>query len=251
MSFIDNEHKTLISIIVRVDNIVSEPIPERSDPEYLCRLGQDILYDITVQCSGIQGAKDDTIPVILTFSLGLNDRESSELKRVYEIGKIVKVQGEYHIVKPDNDLPFRIEIDHPVAYPLPKIIIRLYEDIMGETYLPQWTMESDYQINVWLDDVRPMPKGYHLHVKTAKEAIETLKECNGVKGISLDHDLGDDENGTGYDVACFIEQSAYNGTLQPLEVSIHSANPVGRSRMEQVLERARCFWMKREQGEGK
>jgi hypothetical protein len=60
--------------------------------------------------------------------------------------------------------------------------------------------------------------------------------------ISLDHDLGAEENGTGYDVAKFIEEAAYKGTLPPIEVRIHSANPVGRKRMLAAIERAQLFW---------
>ena len=39
-------------------------------------------------------------------------------------------------------------------------------------------------INVWLDDERPMPAGYDVHVKTAEEAIDLLKTGN-VHKISL------------------------------------------------------------------
>lgn len=96
-------------------------------------------------------------------------------------------------------------------------------------------------MKIWLDDERPMPLGFDYHARTAHEAIELL-EAGGVTTISLDHDLGDEQNGTGYDVACYIEQAAYNGMFAPIEVTIHSANPVGRDRMQQALDRAREFW---------
>lgn len=102
--------------------------------------------------------------------------------------------------------------------------------------------ERTFKINVWLDDERPMPTGFHVHATSAGQAIALLKAGN-VSSISLDHDLGDEQNGTGYDVACFIEQSAFEGTLPPVEVAIHSANPVGRSRMEQAIERAVKYWV--------
>jgi hypothetical protein len=44
------------------------------------------------------------------------------------------------------------------------------------------------------------------------------------------------------DVACFIEQAAYSGKFAFIEVLIHSANPVGRARMEQAISRAEEFW---------
>ena len=95
-------------------------------------------------------------------------------------------------------------------------------------------------MKIWLDDERPIPSEFDCHIKTAVEAIELLA-AGGVTAISLDHDLGDN-GGTGYEVACYIEQAAYNGMLFPVEVAIHSANPVGRERMEQAINNARLFW---------
>jgi len=95
-------------------------------------------------------------------------------------------------------------------------------------------------MKIWLDDERPMPTEFDFHTKTAAGAIELLA-AGAVTAISLDHDLGDD-GGTGYEVACFIEQAAYNGTLSPIAVTIHSANPVGRERMEKAIDNARLFW---------
>ncbi|HIJ87488.1 MAG TPA: hypothetical protein HPP97_07340 [Desulfuromonadales bacterium] len=95
-------------------------------------------------------------------------------------------------------------------------------------------------MKIWLDDERPMPPGFDCHTKTAAGAIKLLA-AGGVTAISLDHDLGDGA-GTGYEVACYIEQEAYNGRLSPVEVTIHSANPVGRNRMEIAIENAQLFW---------
>lgn len=95
-------------------------------------------------------------------------------------------------------------------------------------------------MNVWLDDERPMPQGYDLHVQTAQEAIQLLSQ-GGVARISLDHDLGE-HGGTGYDVACYIEHGAYNGTLEPIEVLIHSANPVGRDNIRRAVAKAYEYW---------
>jgi len=97
-------------------------------------------------------------------------------------------------------------------------------------------------MKVWLDDERTMPSDFDCHAKTAGEAIALLGRGT-VTLISLDHDLGDEQNGTGYDVACFIEQAAYSGQLAPIKVKIHSANPVGRARMEQAISRAEIFWI--------
>lgn len=96
-------------------------------------------------------------------------------------------------------------------------------------------------VKLWLDDERPKPADFDCCVKTAATAIRMLR-VGGVTMISLDHDLGSEENGSGYDVAKFIEEAAYKGTLPPIEVRVHSANPVGRKRMLAAIERAQLFW---------
>ena len=60
-------------------------------------------------------------------------------------------------------------------------------------------------MKVYLDDQRGAPEGWKL-VRSAKEAIGYLKSGK-VTEISLDHDLGDDDSGTGYDVIKWIEQA--------------------------------------------
>lgn len=97
-------------------------------------------------------------------------------------------------------------------------------------------------MRVWLDDVRVMPCGYDIHVKTAPEALEFLASGHVTK-ISLDHDLGDDkEAGTGYHVACWIEEAAFHGSIPKLDWHIHSANPVGIRKMEKALRNADRYW---------
>lgn len=105
------------------------------------------------------------------------------------------------------------------------------------------TESTSIDLKVWLDDVRPMPPEFNLHVYTASDAIKKLK-TNSVVLISLDHDLGDFDTKTGYDVARFIEESAFDGSLKPLEVRVHSANPVGVSNMRMCINNAYKFWRK-------
>ena len=100
-------------------------------------------------------------------------------------------------------------------------------------------------MRVWLDDERPMREGFDVHVRTASEAIETLK-TGKVSYISLDHDLGPPEAGTGYDVAKWVEQMAFYGALRRLEWDVHSANPVGRKNMSSSMENAERFWRQKE-----
>lgn len=55
--------------------------------------------------------------------------------------------------------------------------------------------------------------------------------------VSMDHDLGDPNGNTGYDILCEVErQIAKGGWWVPLpEFIVHSANPVGRANMERAI----------------
>ena len=102
-------------------------------------------------------------------------------------------------------------------------------------------------MKVWLDDLRPMPSAFYVHARTATEAIRLLA-TGGVTEISLDHDLGEEDNGTGYEVARWIEEAAFrwgrgeDGGLPPVKWAIHSQNPVGLGKMTQALRNAERFW---------
>ena len=114
-------------------------------------------------------------------------------------------------------------------------------------------------MTLWLDDVRD-PKQYGFigatWVKTYDEAIDALKSGK-VTRASLDHDIGAcaecTEAGlhigdmktaettfynrcphakTGYDLVCWMEE---NNIWPPEGTRVHSANPVGRARMEMVI----------------
>lgn len=98
-------------------------------------------------------------------------------------------------------------------------------------------------MRIWLDDLRPMPEGYDLHIKTAQECIELLK-LGQIDFISFDHDLGEEENGTGYDVARWIlEQAATdNPNIGDIKWKVHSANPVGVKNITHAMEKANDYW---------
>jgi hypothetical protein len=112
-------------------------------------------------------------------------------------------------------------------------------------------------VKLWLDDLRPAPPGW-TWAKSSARAIALL-ESGEVTEASLDHDLGMDgatetaggvlmpagamnHSGCGYDVAAWIEQAAHEGRLGPLSARCHSANPVGRQRIEAALASARRAW---------
>jgi hypothetical protein len=85
-------------------------------------------------------------------------------------------------------------------------------------------------MRVFLDDKRHAPKGW-ARVYWPNEAIALL-ETGKVTEISLDHDLGNDDRGTGYDVVKWIEESVALNNFTPPIIYIHSANPPGRRRMD-------------------
>ncbi len=84
-------------------------------------------------------------------------------------------------------------------------------------------------MKVWLDDDRPEPEGW-VRARTVTEAI-TLLQTGGIDEISLDHDLGDDAAGTGYDVLTWIERAVAGRGFVPPAIDIHTANPPARIRM--------------------
>ena len=89
-------------------------------------------------------------------------------------------------------------------------------------------------MKVFLDDERAAPEGW-TPVRWPEEAIALL-ETGEVDAISLDHDLGDDVTyGTGYDVLTWVEEQVALNGFEPPAIRIHSANVVGRARMEQAI----------------
>jgi hypothetical protein len=84
-------------------------------------------------------------------------------------------------------------------------------------------------MRVFLDDGRVTPEGW-VRVYWPDEAI-TLLESGAVEELSLDHDLGDDERGTGYDVVLWIEEAVALRGFKPPRISVHSANSSARDKM--------------------
>ncbi|MBA4418355.1 MAG: hypothetical protein C0392_10670 [Syntrophus sp. (in: bacteria)] len=85
-------------------------------------------------------------------------------------------------------------------------------------------------MKLFLDDERVPPEGW-THVRQPEKAIEILK-TRKVAEISLDHDLGDDAGGTGYDVILWIEEAVATQGFVPPIITVHSANPSARQKME-------------------
>jgi len=85
-------------------------------------------------------------------------------------------------------------------------------------------------MRVYLDDERTTPEGW-VRVYWPDEAIALL-ETGQVEELSLDHDLGDDERGTGYDVVLWVEEAVALHGFRPPRMSVHSANSSARQKME-------------------
>lgn len=85
-------------------------------------------------------------------------------------------------------------------------------------------------MKVYLDDERKTPDGW-VRVYWPDEAVKLLSTGEVVE-LSLDHDLGDDERGTGYDVVLWIEEAVALRNFNPPRISVHSANSSARQKME-------------------
>jgi len=99
-------------------------------------------------------------------------------------------------------------------------------------------------MKVYLDDERPTPDGW-THTRWPEDAIELLK-TGQVTHLSLDHDLGDDRHGTGYDVLLWLEQTVATEGFVPPEVVVHSANTSARKKMNLAIKSIQRFMNERE-----
>lgn len=89
-------------------------------------------------------------------------------------------------------------------------------------------------MKVYLDDERETPDGW-VRVYWPEEAIELL-QTGQVEEISLDHDLGDDDRGTGYDVVLWVEEQVFLHGFTPPVIRVHSANTSARAKMERGVQ---------------
>jgi hypothetical protein len=85
-------------------------------------------------------------------------------------------------------------------------------------------------MKVYLDDERATPDGW-TRVYWPNEAIRLL-ETGAVDELSLDHDLGNDERDTGYDVILWIEEAVALRGFRPPKIYVHSANASARAKMQ-------------------
>jgi hypothetical protein len=89
-------------------------------------------------------------------------------------------------------------------------------------------------IKIWVDDVRSMPKGYDIWLRSVidvKHYIHSLSPHTEFM-LDLDHDAGDYTK-LGGDYIKILDWCEREG-LNPV-VRIHSMNPVGVSKMRQII----------------
>lgn len=92
-------------------------------------------------------------------------------------------------------------------------------------------------MKIWVDDVRPMPKGYDIHCQSVNDAIEVLdyidmKQKVNVELLDLDHDAGDfrGDGGDYIKILDWLEERNISVLIR-----IHSGNVVGRQNMERII----------------
>ncbi len=88
-------------------------------------------------------------------------------------------------------------------------------------------------MKVYLDDIRTAPEGWILCLWPS--GVIDLLETGSVTHVSLDHDLGDDNRGTGYDVLTWIERQVAVNNFVPPDITIHTSNLAAKQRMEQAV----------------
>lgn len=99
---------------------------------------------------------------------------------------------------------------------------------------------------LWLDDLRPAPEGFEW-VKTVEEAKFKLTTVE-YDYVSLDNDLGEGQL-EGKDLVDWIEEQFFTNPkfLLPMNIWIHSANPVASKRMRDIINRIYTIFMTKDQ----
>lgn len=91
-------------------------------------------------------------------------------------------------------------------------------------------------MKIWVDDIREPPDFWDwVWAKNSESALFWLIGCRKaripVEEVSLDHDLGGDD--TSRRIVLWMCENDF----WPVEVRVHSANPVGREWLEGMIER--------------
>lgn len=93
-------------------------------------------------------------------------------------------------------------------------------------------------MRIWIDDIRPIPEGYDMWIKSVDDAIDFIStHKDEISLLDLDHDAGDyfGQGGDYIKILDWLEEQQIS-----LPISIHSGNPVGVRRMRQIIDH--CGW---------
>lgn len=94
-------------------------------------------------------------------------------------------------------------------------------------------------INLWIDDERPMPEGFNNWAKSSEEAIAVLKNLSAddvLVTVAFDHDLGYNwedghdslDGGVRDDNTRRVAKWMSDNDVWAEMIIIHTANPIGR-----------------------
>lgn len=100
---------------------------------------------------------------------------------------------------------------------------------------------------IWVDDERPVPKGYDAWAKSVYDALTTIaSNLDGPILLDMDHDAGEQAKWGGdfIKILEYIEHVSHELTIEGdgvveepwCFVKFHSANPVGVANMRRIVE---------------
>ena len=92
-------------------------------------------------------------------------------------------------------------------------------------------------MKIFLDDIRfPAGEGWTIIRNSADFFHTWIYNRQHITHIAFDHDLGEKDPKTGYDLLAMVEEDYYEGIItHPIVMTVHSMNPVGRDKMVKVI----------------
>lgn len=97
-------------------------------------------------------------------------------------------------------------------------------------------------ISIYLDDKRTTPNGYVRTFWPSQVEVLLFEFYGDIEEVSLDHDLGNDDIGTGYDVVCHIEEKVYfNRDYKTPIIKAHTDNASAKEKMLRGIKQIESF----------
>lgn len=156
----------------------------------------------------------------------------SEINRAFSVqntDKAIEIAKELEIILQKNIAIDEINLENNIPLEFVKINESI-KDAIFNAYLGYCFTKRTEEIKVYLDDKRSTPDGY-VRAFWPKQVFEFLENCK-ISELSLDHDLGDDEIGTGNDVVCYVEEKVYfNRDYHLPVIKVHSDNSSAKDKM--------------------